>query len=183
MKDFQQTLQQGKVGETAISQWLIRRGIHILPAYEKVIDDHKGPVLFSFEELLIAPDLLCFNTDKHTIFWVEAKNKSAFAWNRARRIWTTGIDSHHFGQYLKVRKLLRHPIYLMFLQQGGHAKDSPETSPSGLFGGEILQLSNCINHTYSGNNNYGKGGMTYWDKNDLQRYATLEEVTEYELSF
>jgi len=183
MQSFEQALEQGKVGESLISQWLIRRGVHILPAYEKVIDDHKGPVLFSFDELLVAPDLLCFNTGEQKIFWVEAKNKSAFAWNRSRRIWTTGIDSHHFSQYLKVRRLLGLPIYLMFLQRGGQAKDSPVTSPTGLYGGEILALSKRINHTYDGKNNYGTGGMTYWGIDDLVKYAELDEVLEVTIQF
>lgn len=180
---FQKSLEQGKAGESLISKWLIRRSIHVLPIYEKIVDEFKGPVLFSFDELLIAPDLFCFNTDKHKVFWVEAKHKTAFSWYRKTRTWTTGIDTHHFGQYLKIRELLQYPIYLMFLQQGGHAKDSPETSPSGLYGDEIMKLSKCVNHTYQGKNNYGKGGMTYWGIGNLTKYATLDEVAEHDLLF
>jgi hypothetical protein len=176
MVDFQQTLEQGKIGESLIAKWLIERGIHILPAYEKVIEDYKGPVLYSSDVALIAPDLLCFNTGERKVFWVEAKNKSAFSWYRKDQIWTTGIDTYYFNQYLQVRTLLDYPVFLMFLQNGGHAKDSPLLSPSGLYGGELLKLAQNINHTYTGINNYGHGGMTYWAIRSLTKYAELPDV-------
>ena len=44
--NFSDTLKQGQLGESLIAKWLRRQGWSILPAYEKEIDNGKGPRLF-----------------------------------------------------------------------------------------------------------------------------------------
>ena len=178
MDEFDKWREVGLAGESLIAKWLMVSGWQILPIYEKIIGDYKGPTLYTIGKRIIAPDLLCFNSKRGVIRWIEAKHKTAFSWYRKSRVWTTGIDSYLFDEYLEIRESIGLPLFLMFLHKGGHAKDSPETSPAGLFGGEILELRNCVNHCYGEDmpNNYGRGGMTYWDKDSLIRYTSYENV-------
>lgn len=173
--NFQQSLLIGKTGENAIARYLKIRGSQILPVYEKADNEYKGPALYTSEGgSLIAPDMLVFSKCK--IIWVEAKNKTAFAWHRISQTWTTGIDAHHFEQYLKIREICNLPLWILFIQNNGTAKDTPDgmKCPTGLFGDEILRLKNKIHHTHP---NWGKNGMVYWSSEDLQKIADLSELT------
>jgi len=174
---FSHQLQIGKVGESLIAKWFQCRGYNILPVYEKEISENKGPVLFSAEgENIICPDMLVFKKDK--ILWIEAKHKTAFTWHRISRKWVTGIDLNHYRHYQRVAtNLSGWPVYLMFLHKMGTAKDTPDglISPSGLFGEELLFLSQHENHRHM---NWGKSGMVYWNSDTLKKYADLETITE-----
>lgn len=156
MSAFARNLQSGKAGESAIAEWLKGRGWNVMPVYEKIIDEGKGPQVFSADRELVAPDLFVFNGQK--CLWVEAKHKTGFTWHRLTKKWETGIDRRHYLDYLEVRKRSGIPLYLMFLHKGGQAKDSPP-SPAGLFSAEILHLSENINHT---DYRWGRSGMVYW---------------------
>jgi len=80
---FDKNLDFGQAGEGKIAQWLIKKGFSVLPVYEKILDTGKGPMLFMVEENVVAPDLLAFNEER--VLWIEAKHKTAFAWNRTRK--------------------------------------------------------------------------------------------------
>jgi hypothetical protein len=169
--NFNQALNQGKIGESVIAGYMRGKGYNVLPAYEKVFKEYKGPTLFlSQGGSLISPDMLAFNNDK--VFWIEAKHKSAFCWNRSRSIWTTGIDRHHFNQYLEVDKNSAWPVWLLFLHSNGVAKDTPQgkVSPTGLFGGEIGYLNDVINHESEAY------GMVYWNHADLKKLSDLKDL-------
>ena len=142
-----------------------------MPAYEKEMNDYKGPQFYTAEGKFITPDLLVFNAEK--IFWAEVKNKSAFSWHRNTQTWTTGIDLHHYEHYKRVRDISKWPVWLLFLQAGGKAKDSPADSPSGLYGGELEYLSAKENHRSP---NWGRHGMVYWAEETLKRIADYEDV-------
>lgn len=158
MGTFERQLEIGKAGESEIARWLMSRGHNILPVYEKVDCDYKGPTVFSANgDSFIAPDLLCFSNGNAT--WIEAKHKTAFTWHRKTGRFVTGVDQHHFDQYQEVQELIDWPVWLLFLHQGGQAKDSPP-SPSGLFGGDIKTLAINYNHKYE---KWGKTGMIYWE--------------------
>ncbi len=164
---FDQQLQAGKIGESYIANWFKNRGFNILPVYEKEISEGKGPTLFTAEnKQIIATDMLIFKENK--IFWIEAKHKTAFSWHRITGRWVTGIDIKHYTHYLELAKLSKWPIWLIFLQKGGHAKDSPEISPSGLYGGELTYLSRNENHRHM---NHGSSGMVYWSDSVLNRIS------------
>ena len=173
---FQQSLSRGKIGESAISTWLNRRGFHCLPVYEKEISEHKGPTLFCASgEQLVLPDILVFK-DK-SIYWVEAKHKTAFTWHRITSRWVTGIDLRHYEEYMKVQALNPHwEIWLFFLHRRGVAKDTPDglVSPSGLFGHKLNYLSKNENHRHG---NWGSRGMVYWACETLRKIAEIEEFT------
>lgn len=176
MGNFEQSLSIGKAGEDMIAMWLRRRGNHVLPVYEKIIDEGKGPHLFmslaSKHVSLVAPDLLVLTNTQP--LWVEAKRKTAFTLHRNTNQLVTGIDLHHYEQYKEVEKETGVPVWLLFLQEGGQAKDSPPNSPSGLFGNSLQYLSAHEHHSHP---NWGRHGMMYWCIEDLYLMAPLEELT------
>lgn len=170
----------GQAGESHIARWLRNRGCSVLPVYEKILDTGKGPHLFLPEGSLIAPDLFVFKGND--AWWMEAKHKTAFSWYRKDQCWETGIDLHHYEQYLKVNQCTPWPVWLLFLHKGGQAKDSPENSPKGLFGGTLEFLSQNENHR---SDKWGNSGMVYWRYETLKLIATLEEVipeTQYAMA-
>jgi len=182
MSTFDSQLHFGKIGEGAIAHWLReKKGFHVLPIYEKEISEGKGPVLFSLEGELIAPDLFCFRktTEVGTdTLWIEAKTKSAFTWHRISQQWLTGIDMRHYEDYLKVAHLSPFPVWLLFLHLAGTAKDTPQgkVSPTGLFGRELLYLAKHEDHRHE---NWGRTGMVYWAHKTLLRLAALDEVSRF----
>lgn len=173
MASFSESLAVGRAGEAAISQWMRSRGHSVLPVYEKIIDEGKGPQLFTPSRQLIAPDLLAFKQGK--AFWIEAKHKSAFTWHRITSQWVTGVDLRHYEDYCQIDDETPWPVWLLFLHAGGQAKDSPPNSPSGLFGGPLNWLRKSENHRHE---NWGRSGMVYWAEKSLKKIASLNEVLE-----
>lgn len=110
-EQFQQRLAFGQIAEGQIEAWL--RRVHkfmILPAYEGG-RDKKGPRLFGYDELLITPDMLAIRGDETR--WIEAKHKTYFAWYRKGKVWTTGIDLHHYLQYSRVADVTPWVVWLL----------------------------------------------------------------------
>lgn len=165
MVTFDDRLENGKAGESAIAQWLIRKGYGVLPAYEIQGGQYKGPHVRLPEGDFITPDLLVWKGRK--VLWVEAKHKSAFTWHRLTERWTTGIDRRHYYEYLKVFEWTPFDVWILFLQQG---KDE---SPTGLFGRKLSYLRDHVNHQ---SDKWGPSGMIYWAQEHLQFLATAEEV-------
>lgn len=171
--NFARTLAYGKAGESAIACWLRQQGFSVLPVYEKLIDEGKGPQLYMPDKNLIAPDLFVFGKGK--AFWIEAKRKTAFSWHRITSRWVTGIDLRHYADYCEIDDSTPWPVWLLFLHEGGQAKDSPPDSPQGLFGETLMKLRKCENHR---SDRWGRTGMVYWASGSLQLLATLDEVVE-----
>ncbi len=171
MRSFNQSLAEGKTGESQIAQWLKSKGSNILPIYEIADNQFKGPALYSKDgSTIIAPDMAVFN--HKGITFIEAKHKNAFSWYRNKQIWTTGIDLHHFRQYKLFQNTVKLPVWILFLHRGGQAKDSPP-SPAGLFGNDLIVLNGCIDHE---SDRHGRSGMVYWNKDSLIK------LSEYPLS-
>lgn len=164
MSSFAATLSYGDAGESAIAQRLRQRGFSVLPAYEKIISTGKGPQLYLPDGMLIAPDLLVFKG--RNVLWIEAKHKTAFTWHRITERWCTGIDLRHYEQYQQVERHTPWNVWLLFLHDGGQAKDSPPNSPSGLFGNALSYLIRHENHRSM---NWGNSGMVYWAVESLHR--------------
>jgi hypothetical protein len=174
---FRESLSFGQAGESAISRWFQSKGYAVLPVYEKLLDTGKGPQLFMpHDRQLIAPDIFVFNGSK--AFWIEAKHKTAFSKHRHTNRWVTGIDLRHYEDYLIVNSTTPWPVWLLFVQRGGQAKDSPADSPAGLYGNTLDYLSAHENHRHE---NWGKSGMVYWAIEHLKFIASLEEVLDTEV--
>lgn len=170
---FEKAFAFGKTGESAIAEFMKKRGFHVLPVYERTDKEYKGPAVYMADGTsLVAPDMLVFG--KKTL-WIEAKHKSSFTWHRLTEQWVTGIDAYHWAQYFLVAKNSEWPVWLLFLHRDGKAKDTPEgmKSPMGLFGGELSKLSEKIHHTHK---NWGKHGMVYWAWEDLKLISELEKM-------
>jgi hypothetical protein len=169
--DFEQTqeFQQGRAGESSIAMWFRDKGYSVLPIYEKILDEYKGPTLFLPKEVRIAPDMFVFNASR--ALWIEAKHKTGFAWYRKTQQWTTGIDLKHYGDYCAVDDSTPWPVYLMFLHKGGCAKDSGQ-SPAGLFGEKLSILRQCENHRCPATQ-MGSSGMVFWDIDHLRKWADI----------
>jgi len=174
---FEVQLKVGKTGESILAKWFINKGFNILPIYEKIVNEFKGPTLFTADKKeLICPDMLVFK--KEIYFWVEVKYKTAFTWHRNSKQWVTGIDIKHYEHYLELSKLTpKWPICIMFLQEDGKAKDTPIglISPNGLYGGELSFLSRHEHHRHG---NWGKKGMVYWDSETLGKYEDLNQMRQ-----
>lgn len=171
---FQAKLKIGQAGESAISRWFQGRGFAVMPVYEKLIDTGKGPQLFlPNDRRLVAPDMFVFGDGK--AWWIEAKHKTAFTWHRKSQRWVTGIDLRHYEDYLIVDSCTPWPVWLLFLQRGGQAKDSPAESPSGLYGNRLDYLRQHESHRHD---NWGPSGMVYWSIDRLKLMAPLSDVVE-----
>lgn len=167
---FEQQLTYGRVGETRIAEWLKGRGWSVLPVYEIEKQTGKGPRLFAPREQLIAPDMFAFRGN--IARWIEAKHKKAFTWHRLTARWVTGIDLRHYFDYCKIDDYSPFPVWLVFLHEGGQAKDSPADSPRGIFGNALSYLRQHENHRHE---NRGNSGMVYWAKDSLIELAPLPE--------
>lgn len=170
---FKEKLEEGKVGESQIAQWLKSRGHNILPVYDIEKNQHAGPAVYtSSGEMIIAPDMLVFGNGE--TIWIEAKHKNAFTWHRNTQKYTTGIDIHHYYQYMKIMSLVDWPVWLLFLHRNGCAKDS-DPGPSGLFGQSLKYLIHNENHR---SEKWGKHGMVYWAVDKLKHLADYPIVSE-----
>lgn len=169
---FSQQLAFGQIAEGWIATWLRRRCRYtVLPVYEKEIDNGKGPRMWTPTQSLIAPDMLVMRAD--SVKWVEAKRKSVFSWHRITQRWVTGIDLRHYQDYLELARSSDWPVWLLFLHTKGASSEGSGRCPVGLFGGELIELSQHENHRSS---KWGKSGMVYWAHERLKLLATLEEV-------
>lgn len=177
MASFTENLAFGKIAESKIAQWLVARGHYILPVYEMLNDEKVGPRLFGPGQDFIAPDILVWN--HRGTHWIEAKHKTVFTWHRLTRQWVTGIDRRHYHSYLGLAKAWQPwPIWLLFLHESNEPdeRDRPHCigdSPTGLYGDELLSLSQKVNHEHD---NWGKTGMVYWAESNLKQLATLKEI-------
>lgn len=175
---FEQSLKRGRIAESRIATWLLRRGAHVLPAYEIEIPRFKGPQFYSSTGSYASPDLLVFAADG--MLWVEAKHKSVFSWHRLTQRWTTGIDLHHYEQYQEVARLSGLPVWLLFLHSDSapHVRDleagCPPECPTGLFGNELSILVRRENHRAQpliNGSGHGRTGMVYWARDSLRLLA------------
>src|SRR5690606_13964443 len=122
------------------------RGWTVIPVYETELGRHKGPQIYTPEYSFIAPDLMAFKDARFR--FIEAKNKSVFTWHRKTETWQTGIDLHHYRQYLAVAEHFNLDVWLMFLHESAipsaiDLKHSgcPSQCPIGLFANTLRRLS------------------------------------------
>lgn len=187
MRQFEESLQIGKVAEGLIAAWLQARGSAILPAYEIEKSTGKGPQLFSVEGDFVLPDMLAFS--HKGLCWIEAKHKSVFTWHRISGKWTTGIDLRHYGEYFQVLQRTHLPVWLMFYHREStpDQRDTqygcPKECPTGLYGGALASLVIAESHRVPAKNSdrigmlgHGYSGMVYWADDKLKLLATRSEV-------
>lgn len=170
LDSFDESLFVGKIAESEIARWIRKNGSSTLPIYEVERGNYKGPVLYAPDgTAIIAPDILCFKNGK--VYWVEAKHKEIFSFYRKKQAWQTGIDYHHWHEYLRIQLLIPSIlVWLMFLHKGGIDKSSGKKSPAGLYARPISKLKDCIDHVDTSINTrkYAPHGMILWDIKSLK---------------
>lgn len=183
---FARQYEVGRVAEGLIAKWLQARGTAVMPAYEIEKSHGKGPQLFCSEGDFVAPDMIAFTHEG--ICWIEAKHKSVFTWHRNTRTWCTGIDFKHYQDYQHVSARTKLDVWLLFYHREHtpaaiDAPHCPPECPTGLFGGELWKLRECVHHdtpaydrSRSGVKGHGRSGMVYWARGSLKLLATKEEV-------
>lgn len=173
---FENSLEFGRVAEGRIADFLYKRGCAVLPVYELEGKKYQGPQLFTAGSSLVAPDMLAFTPTGNCVF-CEAKHKSHFTWYRREQVWQTGIDSHHFDDYLKVQSITTKPVWILFLHCDGEPwhKDiksgSPIKCPTGLYGEEVRKLAHGRRDS-----RHGSHGMIYWSEADLQKLCGQGDI-------
>lgn len=168
INNFKLLLEEGKIGENKITNWLLKEGYIVMPFYEA--EANKAPKLLHSQRAYIAPDILASKGGE--CIWIEAKHKLGFSWHRKTQRWVTGIDIRNFNDYCEVDRITPWRVHLYFLHKGGQTKDSPN-SPAGLFTNSLEYLKENINHTHD---NWGKSGMVYWSIDSLKKVADIEEL-------
>jgi hypothetical protein len=175
---FERQLATGQIGESIIARWCMSRGAVVVPIYEKEISSGKGPRVYSAERMYVAPDMLILPKDNGSPIWVEAKHKSVFSWHRATDRWCTGIDLHHYLEYMRLEADKGKPVWLLFLHRSETPDDRdmpfcPARCPVGLFGAALTYLMLNENHR---SHRHGNHGMVYWSHEHLRLLATLDEL-------
>jgi hypothetical protein len=199
--NFNSAYTYGKIAESLIAQWLmITFGYILLPAYEIETHSGKGPRLSGLNGDLIAPDLLAILIKRRKVLmqWCEIKHKDHFSWFRTNAgevlnpatlrcrpfpgRWQTGIDLRHFEDYIKVQEQTGIEVFLLFLHSSSIPslddlkQGSEKVCPTGLFGGSLYDLMQNWDHKDSyENKKRRKFPMVYWNVNDLNHLATLDE--------
>lgn len=175
---FVESLEQDKVGESHLARWLIRRGCCVQPVYEIADGQNKGPGLYGDFGRLVAPDALVFGVRE--IFYAECKWKTAFTYYRRKQTFETGIDWHHWKQYLQVAEQTGVPVWLFFLHAcEQQAKDTPEglAGPCGLFAQDCSELQDNVSHIDPVSRPPKQPhGMIYWAPAALRKLAEYQEV-------
>lgn len=187
-RNFNDAFAFGRIAESDVGRWLtlVMKWRH-LPAYEVEIPSGKGPrFISSTGEELVAPDLLSMKRERKKILvkWHEVKHKNRFTWRYTAKppCWQTGIDLRHYLDYIKVQEDSGVDVYVLFL----HIRSDPSksdlehgsepTCPTGLYGQSLTSLMTHEHHRDSYNNGRRDYPMVYWNVQDLERLATLEEV-------
>jgi hypothetical protein len=187
---FADCLVRGQVAEAIIALWLRRaKGCAVLPVYQLVEKEGKGPQLYSSLENLIAPDMLVFAND---VFFVEAKHKSVWTWRYTTNKehpyprWQTGIDLPHFRDYGKVQDETGKQVMLLFLHESPSPAaidknhDCPANCPVGMFGNPLQWLRKHYDHIDEVSHSHARRGMIYWNHGEhLNLLATIEELEKY----
>lgn len=183
---FEEQLAVGRVAEGLIAKWLQARGSAVMPAYEIEKSSGKGPQLFSLEGDFVAPDMIAFTHEG--VRWIESKHKSVFTWDRTSRHWLTGIDLRHYRDYQHVSARTSLEVWLLFYHRESKPSEidapyAPSACPTGLFGGELWKLRECVHHetlphdaSRFGVKGHGRSGMVYWARESLRLLATKAEV-------
>ncbi len=111
---FDKQLKIGEEGEHIITEFLLNKKVVVMPLYQ--FNAEKTPMLFSKNENIICPDLLCYG---NKVFFVEVKSKHR--WVRWHGGIETGFNYRHYTHYLNVEQTTNQNVYVIFR----HTKEEP----------------------------------------------------------
>lgn len=110
---FESKLKLGEEGEHEVAQYLMRRGVSVLPLYQFDIDT--APVIYSANSETISPDLICFKDDA---FMVEVKTKNQWVSYMGRV--ETGLNLKHYNHYKQIACITGKEVYVFFNHREQH---------------------------------------------------------------
>lgn len=174
--DFQSQILYGKEAEMVFQEIFRYNGYSIMPVYEKVLQDYKGPrVSLAFRDV-IAPDLFVFGNGQEP-HWVEVKRKESATWYYKGGYWCVGIDKRLWNDYVVVDCESPFRVWLMFMLEGGISKDAPPnmSSPEGFFGAPLEHLLKRLSHD--------PHEISYFPVMELERYASMLDVSRGNVRF
>lgn len=105
--NFKERLAFGEEGEHEAAEFLINKGVNVLPLYQ-FQNDH-APYILSINDKVVSPDLICFKND---CFMVEVKTKNQ--WVFFKGVTETGIDQRLFNHYNTIRIFTGKKVFVMF---------------------------------------------------------------------
>lgn len=156
-ESFKQMLAIGIEGEHEIGQFLLSRGVSIMPLYQ--FTPSEAPVILSGAERITMPDLICFKDD---CFFVEVKTKNQWVVYGDRR--ETGLNRKHYKHYKKIKDSTGKKVYVFF----NHKKDEP----LGYFYTEL----DLFTRGWDGKNPKGEqkfDAMVFYDYNTLKQVESF----------
>ena len=103
----------GRAGELTIVDWLSDQGYRLLPIFENLLAQGKGPRTMDLFGETVTPDILSFRGGE--MRWFEVKTKSRFTWYGRGGYWTTGLDERYYDHYRRVEMEWEIKVTLIFL--------------------------------------------------------------------
>lgn len=174
--EFVELLEYGQEAEMTFREVFQSNGYSVLPVYEKVANDFKGPRITMPVGELVAPDLFIFGNGEEPR-WVEIKMKDSATWHYNGQKWCVGIDVRLFDDYVKIDAQTPFRVWILFLLNGGVSKNDPqeEKSPEGFFGAPIRHLKDRESHR--------PHDIAYFPVSSLVRYSSVRDIGKVRFRF
>lgn len=157
---FDQALQHAREHERAVGAWMVSRGWAILPIYEGIVGEDKGPRLLAATGSLVVPDLLVSRGG--FTCWVEVKWKARADFTRVTQRPETGIDGRLWLHYLEVQRITGIPVYLLFIQDAERV----------VVAGSVSELAPLARTSPR----FGRHGGLFFGLDDLAHVCSLDDL-------
>lgn len=164
-------LDRGLQVEQLVARYVVTRHkrevMRMEGAKSHVKQDTGAPMLLAYGAEIIAPDMLTWGNGEP--LWLEVKDKDNCSWHRITSKWQTGFNERHFHAYLEVSRRTRTDVSVWFIQRGIGREDDPRglPQPRGVYTGRLSKI---------GSKGRSRGGMMYWNLNDLTMQCSLEQL-------
>ena len=165
---FANNLKFGLIGERIVAEIMRARGWSVVQIGGQH-GEYQGPrIELPMGLTLVSPDLIIMKGSN--ILWVEVKHKTQFSFHQNSKTITTGIDYHHWKQYLENDTYGSFPMWLFFVHEMASVQGMPFGSgvavpEAGVYGGPVRWLSQNYAHIHP---NFGDHGGIFWDAAKLK---------------
>ncbi len=152
-ESFRERLAFGEEGEHEIAEFLIQKGVSILPLYQ--FESYHAPYILRHDNTIVSPDLICFKNDA---FMIDVKTKNQWVEYKGRV--ETGMNEKHYNQYNRLRNLTGKEVYIIF----NHKKEEP-------LGYYMVKLNNYTRYWdgYTKDGKYIQKAMVFYNKEILKK--------------
>ena len=160
---FNDSLKFGLGGERIVAEIMRARGWTVVQVGGQH-GEYKGPrIELPLGLELVSPDLIVIKNG--IVRWIEVKRKTQFSYHRNSEAITTGIDLHHWNEYLQNDTYGSFPMWLFFVHEFSSVAGVPagtitETPKAGVYLQSVSWLSKNSSHTSM---KFGGHGGIFWD--------------------